>query len=371
MENKKIIVIDETIREGMQYRGIVFSQAQREKIIGFQEQLKIDICQAGYPTAHDSEASAVKHLVNIASKKNYNVKIAAMGRAMIQDAKVMLQTGINDFHFHLYIPRNASKEKLYLIFKKQAQLIAHVREEVPDPVISIAMLDIGKTPAKLLEECITFLSGQLGVDILSLPDTSGVMAPNEIDKKINQFLALAKKSMVSIHCHNDMGMANANSYMGIMAGANILEASALGIGERNGIADLFCTVKMLKDHGFEINVDTDNTALFEKYYAYVSDIVKVQTKDSLLTYNTPFFGDAVHIHVAGTHAAASFGLDLNEKFFLNVLCGRQLVQKYLNQLQIPYEERLLEPITAEIKSQSAGLNRSLTKNEILAIVREF
>ncbi|MBU8849188.1 MAG: hypothetical protein KOO64_06560, partial [Desulfobacterales bacterium] len=301
MENKKITIIDETLREGMQYQGLMFSCEQRLKILEFQEKLGVDICQAGYPPAHDLEADVVKTLLNHAQKNKYKIRIAAMGRASIHDAAILLDTRVNDLHFHLHIKNDVTPDKLDNILAGLLNTIDFVRNQNPDTVISLAMLDIGRFDDPVLEHCVSFLN-QHHIDMISLPDTSGMMAPNQVFEKIKKFSSKTVNTKISIHCHNDMGMASANSVMGILAGGRVLEASALGIGERNGIADLYTTAKTLQDQGFDINLNTDDIPVFKAYYELLDSIVFEQTHQHLLTANTPVFGDAVKTHVAGTHA---------------------------------------------------------------------
>lgn len=367
MENKKIIIIDETLREGMQYRGVVFSQAQRLKILEFQEQLKVDICQAGYPPAHESEADTVRSLFKHAIKNGYNIRIAAMGRANIHDADILLNTHVKDLHFHLHIKNDITQEKLDQTLHDLLKTIEYTRKQKPDAVLSIAMLDIGKSDPLILDQCVSFLSRH-HVDILSLPDTSGIMAPNQVFETINHLSLKAGQANISIHCHNDMGMASANSVMGILAGGRVLEASALGIGERNGIADLYTTAKTLQDLGFDINLDMDNITTFKAYYDYIDSIIYEQTRGHLLTVDTPVFGDAVKTHVAGTHAGGEYGSASEEQFFLNILCGKNLVKKYLDSHNIDCPADLLNLLTLNIKSKSAQLNRSLTRQDIESII---
>ncbi len=370
MDNKKIIIIDETLREGMQYRGIMFSHGQRRKIIDFQEKLGIDICQAGYPPAHDLEADLIKKLYRYTKKQQYKICIAAMGMANIHNADILLGTGINDFHFHIHIKKEVTKDKLDEILESLLKTIQYVRNYKPEAVISIAMLDIGRSDDDILEKCISFLS-QHNIDILSLPDTSGMMAPNQVFEKINKFSLKRGKTKIAVHCHNDMGMASANSVMGILAGGKILEASALGIGERNGIADLYTSVKTLKDQGFSINLNTDDIDTFKAYYEYVDSIVYEQKGENLLNTNTPVFGDAVKTHVAGTHADGKFGIASEEQFFLNVLCGKQLVKKYLGTHNIRYSDNILDDLTLKIKEKSLQLNRCLTDTDVKLIINSL
>jgi 2-isopropylmalate synthase len=156
--------------------------------------------------------------------------------------------------------------------------------------------------------------------------------------------------------------------MGILAGGSVLEASVLGIGERNGIADLFTTVKTLQDQGFDIRLNTGDTSTFRAYYAFVAAIVFEQTGVPLLTYNTPVFGDAVKTHVAGTHAKGQFGLAPDAQYHLNILCGKNLVKQYLALHNLYCPDASLDSLTRKIKLESARLNRCLTLNDVRLLV---
>lgn len=367
MEKRKILIIDETLREGMQYRGVMFSLEQRLKILGFQERLKVDICQAGYPPAHASEAHAVSMLCDHARDNGYGIRIAAMGRATPHDAAILVSTRVNDLHFHLHVKEETPLDRLDAVFAPLLDTMDLIGKQRPGAVLSIAMLDIGRTDDRMLGQCLSFLSRH-GMDILSLPDTSGMMAPNQIFEKINRLAGRTGQTKISIHCHNDLGMATANSVMGILAGGSLLEASVLGIGERNGIADLYTTAKILQDQGFDIGLSTDDVDTFNAYYDYVDAIVYDQTGSRLLTCSTPVFGDAVKTHVAGTHARGQFGMAKEERFFLNVLCGRHLVKRYLDTHGMGLPENMLDRLTREIKSESARLNRCLTSEDIQSLI---
>jgi len=363
---RKIIIIDETMREGMQYKGVMFSLAQRLKIIEFQEKLKVDICQAGYPSAHNSEADIANAIYLHAKNNNYKIRVAALGRANVQDAAILLKTNVKDIHFHLHIKNSVTKERLNHILDDLLKTFEFVRKQTPQAVISIAMMEMGKSDDEILERCMSFLR-QNHIDIISLPDTSGGMCPDQVYKRIKQFSLKSGSSGISIHCHNDMGMASGNSIMGIIAGAKYLEASALGIGERNGIADLYCTAKLLKDRGFDINLNTEDLKTFKAYYQYIDSIVHEQTREHILNANTPAFGDGVKTHVAGTHAKHNYGMCREEKYYLNILCGHSLVQQYLEQQNILYNKKALTGITLKVKEESLIHGRCLTRDEIRKI----
>ncbi len=373
MKHKTITVIDETIREGMQHQGVVFTHSQRKKILDFQEVLGVDICQAGYPPAHTFESEAVKILYHHAKKQGYDIRIAGMGRAFSADTATLIKTGINDFHLHAHISPDAGERKKAKTFSAIAETVKQLKQLRRGAVVSLAMLDIGKTDPDLFCETARYLLETLKIDILSLPDTSGMMGPNLFYERIKPVAGMAEslKANISVHCHNDMGMASANSVMGVVAGATVLEASALGIGERNGLADLFTTCLTLKNQGFSLKLNTDDIETFKAYYNYISGICFDQTGRNLMTHNTPFFGDAVKTHVAGTHGNSDFGIAKEELFYLNVLCGKSLVKNYLRALNISFDPNALSAITEKIKSDSARLGRRLEPNEVTIIAAKF
>ncbi len=363
-ENRQIRIIDQTIREGMQYQGLVFSLDQRMQILTFQEKLGVDVCQAGYPSAHPKEAAMVQHMADHAKKNGFRIRVAALGRAFLPDAATLLNTRIHDVHLHLHVKNSATHAEVKKTMAGLGTVIDHIRSTRPDAAISVAMLDMGKTGPDLLDRCIRILCRDLQIDILSLPDTSGIMAPNQVAERIRHAVDLADGTAVSIHCHNDLGMASANSVMGIAAGADVLEVSVLGIGERNGIGDLYSVVRLLADQGITSGFRHEDMDLVHAYYTFVDAIVKGQTGQGLISPSTPVFGRAVHTHVAGTHADGQFGTTSAPDFFLNLLCGRQMVQKYLDLHNIACNTARLDEITRAIKNASIEKSRRLKKTEI-------
>lgn len=360
---RKILIIDETLREGMQFHGLVFSLEQRIKILEFQEALGVDICQTGYPPALNQEAKLITDLADHARKNKFKIRTAALGRALPGDAEIICQTGVDDPHFHFHVNSTDSLEQVDALF-------ATIKKEMPHAQISLAMLDMGKTDPDILDAGIDFFDKRGHLSILSLADTSGIMAPNEVQDQITR---LAKKTNIiklAIHCHNDMGMASANTFTGILAGAGVMEASVLGIGERNGIADLYTTAKLLKDQGIDTGLNLENVNGFKAYYTYVNNIVMEQTGLDLMGYCCPVFGRAVKTHVAGTHAGGQFGSAKEEEFFLNPLCGRGLVKKFLVQNKISFDGKGLGSITVAVKEKSMILGRCLLKQEVADLVHE-
>ncbi len=374
MTSPEITVVDLTIREGMQYRGLMFSPQERSCILEFQETLGVDVSQVGYPPAHVSELAHVENLFIEAKKRDYTIRVTGLCRALVEDVGPMLESGLNEFHLHTVFTEETLKQRsIESIYRSLESTIRTIRSRVEDACIEISLIDVGKTDAVLLEECCAFLMDPLGVDIITLPDTSGMMAPNQVYQKVKSIVrrAAGKKTRISVHCHNDMGMASANTIMGVTAGASVVQVSALGIGERNGLGDLFVVSKTLKEQGYQLNIETENIELFQKYYEYVDELCRKKAHIGLLTYNTPFFGKAMKTHVAGTHGAGKFGIDSDEDFYLNVLCGKHLVKKYLKLNGIAFDENKIEEIVRRTKDKSVELNRFVTEREMADMVRRI
>ena len=368
---KRVLIIDETLREGMQYRGLVFNLDQRLELMAYQENLKVDICQAGYPSAHPLEAKIVSRLAAHAKSRGYGLRTAALGRANLKDAKIILDTGVDDIHFHLNIPRNLKPGELPAYLETFKGVMARVRGERPDSKTSVAVLDMGKTSLDLLSALVTHLS-DLGVKIISLPDTSGIMAPHQVEARIKTLVPRAQNALLSIHCHNDMGMASANTLAGVRAGAGVMEASALGIGERNGIADLFTCAALvdLPPHR-RPRLKIDKKEVFKQYYTKLSTMAQAQTGRPLLHYATPAFGRGLGTHVAGTHAGQGFGLVKEEAFYLNLLCGNKMVAAVLSANQIHHDPKALKEITQAVKEKSLRKGRSITPKELAVLAQKM
>jgi isopropylmalate/homocitrate/citramalate synthase len=373
MNDKRILVIDQTIREGMQYRGMMFSFEERKNILEFQERLGIDICQAAYPPAHVSETSHLECLHKMASDKGYRIRMAGLSRAVISDVKWMVKSGFSDYHLHSGINQGMlSRFGAEEIFRDVKDTVGFIRETTEGACINLAFADVGRTDPTFLAAFIDYAVDVLQVDIVNLPDTSRTMAPNVYHEVVRQtaLRVREKPARIAVHCHNDLGMANANTVMGVVAGATVVEACVLGIGERNGIADLYTVCGVLKDQGYDMAVKTEDRQGFASYYKYIQELCVSKTGFGPLNYNTPAFGDAVKTHVAGTHDIIDYGAVDEKKYFLNVLCGKHLVKSFLDQRGIAYDPKKISRIVGKIKDTSAVHNRPLTEAEVRAVVDE-
>ena len=365
-----ILVVDQTIREGMQHRGLMLSYDQRVKIIDFQESLGVDVSQAAYPPAHESERDMLGRLSEYVHQRGYNIKIAGMGRALPKDIDQITGAGDVDIHLAALLDKDITSGHVAEEGIESINTAIHyARSRNSHASIGLGLLDIGHIDQKYMDICADMVAHNAHVDILTLPDTSGVLPPHVYAEKIAAMVSRIKgtHTRIAVHCHNDMGMAAANTIMGVVSGATAIEVSALGIGERNGIGDLFLVACMLIRQGYELNVKTAEIETFQAYYDFMDSLCLAQTGSSLLHANTPFFGENVKTHVAGTHGRTPYGAVHGDVIYLNVLCGKHLVRKYLDHRHIPYTDGQLPDIVSAIKAKSLELNRSVSFEEVAAI----
>ncbi len=374
MKKKNILVIDQTLREGMQYRGLMFSLPERKQIARFQETLGVDICQAAYPPAHPSEARYLLELHQWSRNRRNHPRMAGLCRALPADVKWMADNGLKDFHLHSGVNVDMLERfGIEGIFKTLTESVAVIRSASRQAVIYLSFADVGATDKNLLKQSLDYVADQLQVDFVNLPDTSGSLPPDRYYRLVKEMASRleGKKTRIAVHCHNDMGMASANTVLGVTAGAQAIEVTALGIGERNGVGDLYTTCKTLKDQGYGMNVKTDDMDTFKAYYEFVNDVCLRKTGFGPMNYNTPAFGDAVKTHVAGTHGAISYGGSTEKQYFLNVLCGKHMVREYLTRNEMPFNPDRIDTIVQAIKDRSVELDRSLGGQEVEVLVKEL
>lgn len=376
IDKREILVVDQTIREGMQHRGMMFSYEERMKIINFQNQLNVDVTQAAYPPAHESEKVILYKINKKCIENSYMLKPAGHCRALLGDVKFLIESGINQFHLHSGISKDLiGKFGEKKIFSNLIDAVQYIRNNSDHPVIKVSLLDVGKTEKLLLRKLASYLINDLKVDILTLPDTSGVMQPLSYYEVISDSCKLNNhgKTLIGVHCHNDLGMAIANTIMGVLAGASVIEVSALGIGERNGIGDLFVVGKVLNREGFRIKLNTENVELFKSYYNYVSELYLNKIGEPILDFNTPYFGASAISHVAGTHGIGEYGINSRKEetdYFFNVLTGKNNLKKFSISNGLDIDDSVAENSVKEIKDLSSEIQRSLYKEEVINIIRK-
>ena len=252
---RRITVFDTTLRDGEQSVGVAFTPDEKVEIAGALERLGVDVIEAGFPAASPGERAGVRSVAEAVRSP----VVAAMARATEQDieaaAEALATAGRSRLHLVLGTSRIHRVRRLRLTRDRLLELVDRsVRQARPlFDEVEFCCEDASRTePSFLAEVCAAAVGA--GADILNLPDTVGYAVPAEYARLFRETNVLAQ---LSAHCHNDLGLAVANSLAAADAGATQVECTINGIGERAGNAALEEVVTALHLAGFETGVDVE------------------------------------------------------------------------------------------------------------------
>ena len=254
MKNQKIHIFDTTLRDGEQVPGCQLNTQEKVEIAKDLESLGVDVIEAGFPVSSPGDFNSVSEI----SKNVKESIICGLSRAIVMDIdtaamalkeakRKRLHTGIGASDMHIKYKFNSTREK---ILAQAISAVKYARKYFDD--IEFYAEDAGRADkdflAKMVEEVI-----KAGATVVNIPDTTGYTLPEEYGAKINFLMNNVPnidKAILSVHCHNDLGLATANTLAGIQNGARQVEVTINGIGERAGNTSLEEITMILKAHPY-------------------------------------------------------------------------------------------------------------------------
>ncbi len=299
--SKEIIIFDTTLRDGEQSPGASMSLEQKLKLAIELERLGVDIIEAGFPVSSPVQFEAVSEI----SKAVSNVKIAALARCTKKDIDAAYESlkDAKNKVLHIFIATSPLHRK-YKLRKSKEEILETIQEHIEYSKkyfdeIEFSAEDASRTEPEFLYEVIK-LTANLGVKTFNIPDTVGYAIPNEFGnliKSVYDNVPEAKNINISVHCHNDLGLAVANSIAAIQNGANQVEVTLNGIGERAGncaLEELVMAINVRKDLlDFQTGIKTE--------FLYPTSKLLQNITGLLIPRNKPIFGDNVFAHESGIH----------------------------------------------------------------------
>lgn len=247
MQNK-IIIFDTTLRDGEQSPGASMNTAEKLQVAFQLERLGVDVMEAGFAAASPGDFDAVNQI----AKQANTIKVCSLSRALESDIKAA-GNALNPAKYkriHTFIATSPihMEYKLKLkpdeVIKKAVLAVEYARTFCDD--VEFSCEDAGRSDISFLKE-ISDAVINAGASTINLPDTVGYRLPNELENMIKQIVAFVKdRAIISVHNHNDLGLATANSLACIAAGARQVECTINGIGERAGNAALEEIVMSIK-----------------------------------------------------------------------------------------------------------------------------
>ncbi len=300
MSKNQVQIFDTTLRDGEQVPGCKLNTPEKLIIAERLDQLGVDIIEAGFPISSPGDFNSVVEISKLvknatvcgltrANKKD----IDAAGEALKYAVKPRIHTGIGTSESHIKYKFASTPEK---IIERAVDAVKYAKTYVED--IEFYAEDAGRTDnaylAKVCEEVI-----KAGATVLNIPDTTGYCLPEEYGAKMKYLLENVKgieNVILSCHCHNDLGLATANSIAGVQNGARQIECTINGLGERAGNTALEEVVMVLKQHPY-LNLDTNiNTQLLYDTSQLVQHHMGI-----LVQPNKAVVGENAFAHSSGIH----------------------------------------------------------------------
>ena len=295
-----IKIFDTTLRDGEQVPGCKLETSQKLTIAKKLDSLGVDIIEAGFPVSSPGDFNSVVEI----SKVVKNASVCGLTRAVQNDIDVAVKalkhakkprihTGIGTSDSHIKHKFNSTRDK---ILERAVGAVEYSKKYVDD--VEFYAEDAGRTDNDFLAlVCEKVIDA--GATVLNIPDTTGYCLPYEYGKKISFLMNNVKnidRATISCHCHNDLGLATANSIEGVINGARQIECTINGIGERAGNTSLEEVVMILKQHE-ELNLDTNiNTKLLLETSRMVSDLMGMVVQP-----NKAIVGANAFAHSSGIH----------------------------------------------------------------------
>ena len=278
-DDKKIIIFDTTLRDGEQSPGASMNTGEKIQIAQQLERLRVDVIEAGFAAASPGDFDAISQIAQTIQ----NSRICSLARALDNDIKqaglAVQSAKMNRIHTFIATSPIHMQYKLKMapneVIKKAVNAVTYAKTFVDD--VEFSLEDAGRSEIPFMKEIIDAVISA-GARTINLPDTVGYRLPNEIYAMVKELHTYINgRAIISLHNHNDLGLAVANTLAGIDAGARQVECTINGLGERAGNAAMEEIVMVLKTRkdmfgGFDTNINTKEIMKASKLVATITGI---------------------------------------------------------------------------------------------------
>ena len=300
MSLEKIHIFDTSLRDGEQVPGCKLRKEQKVAIATQLDLFGVDVIEAGFPISSPGDFEAVKEVAAVVK----NATVCGLSRAVMKDIEVAAQavnkalrprihTGIGTSDSHVKFKLNTTRED---IIERAVAAVKYAKSFVED--VEFYAEDAGRTENEFLAKVCEAVV-KAGATVLNIPDTTGYCLPHEYGEKIAFLLENVSgihNAILSTHCHNDLGMATANSISGVENGARQIECTINGIGERAGNTALEEVVMILKQRFGQKYTTGINTTMLKSISMLVSDTMGMHVQA-----NKAIVGANAFAHSSGIH----------------------------------------------------------------------
>jgi len=301
--SQQVFIFDTTLRDGEQVPGCKLNTKEKLELAVKLEELGVDILEAGFPVSSPGDFESVNQI----AKTLKNTVVCGLTRAVQNDIEVAaealkpakrfrIHTGIGTSDLHIKYKFNSYREE---IIERAVNAVKMARNFTDD--VEFYAEDAGRTDNEYLARVIEAVV-KAGATTLNIPDTTGYCLPYQYQEKmayLSNHVPNIDKAVLSCHCHNDLGLATANSIAGVMGGARQIECTINGLGERAGNTALEEVVMILQQHkdlGLYTNI---NPKLLNPISREVSDIMRMMVQPNKAIVGANAFSHSSGIHQDG------------------------------------------------------------------------
>lgn len=298
--SNRLFIFDTTLRDGEQVPGCQLNTVEKIQVAKALESLGVDVIEAGFPVSSPGDYNSVIEI----SKAVTWPSICALTRAVEKDIDVAaealryakrkrIHTGIGTSDYHIKYKFNSTREE---ILERAIKCVKYAKKHVED--VQFYAEDAGRTDNEYLARVVEAVI-KAGATVINIPDTTGYCLPAEFGAKIKYLIDHVDgidKVTIATHCHNDLGMATANTISGILNGARQAEVTINGIGERAGNTSLEEVAMIFKSHkDLDITTNINTTKIF-KTSRMVSSLMNMPIQP-----NKAIVGRNAFAHSSGIH----------------------------------------------------------------------
>ncbi|MEC8636360.1 MAG: 2-isopropylmalate synthase [Bacteroidota bacterium] len=303
MTKESVQIFDTTLRDGEQVPGCKLNTPNKLIIAERLDELGVDVLEAGFPISSPGDFDSVVKIAQLVK----NTRVCGLTRAVKKDIEVAaealkdakksrIHTGIGTSDSHIKYKFNSNRDD---IIERAVAAVSYAKGFVED--VEFYAEDAGRTDNEFLAKvCEAVIKA--GATVLNIPDTTGYCLPDEYGEKIKYLMENVTgidKAILSCHCHNDLGLATANSISGVINGARQIECTINGIGERAGNTSLEEVVMIMRQHP-DLNLDTNiNSRLLYSTSQLVSESMGMPVQPNKAVVGANAFAHSSGIHQDG------------------------------------------------------------------------
>ncbi|MBW9223575.1 2-isopropylmalate synthase [Methanothermococcus sp. SCGC AD-155-E23] len=372
---ERIRIFDTTLRDGEQTPGVSLTPEEKVEVAVNLNNLGVDVIEAGFPISSQGEREAIKRITSL----NMEAEICALARTVKKDIDVAIDCNVDSIHTFIATSPLHRKYKLKMdkeeILRRAVEAVEYIKEH--GITVEFSAEDATRTEIPYLIEVYKAVE-EAGADRINVPDTVGVMIPRAMEHLIRR-LREEITVPISVHCHNDFGLAVANSLGAVEGGAQQVHCTVNGIGERAGNAALEEVVMALKMiYGIETGVKTEKLTEVSQLVSKLTGI-KLQVNKAIVGENAFAHESGIHAHGVLAHALTYEPIPpemvgQRRKIILGKHTGSHAIECKLKELGFKVGENITEEQFKEILKRIKDIGdkgKRITDDDVIAIVEDI